>query len=274
MKSLPKLGFTLIELLVVIAIISLLAAILFPVFATAREKARQTSCAGNMKQLGLAFTQYIQDYDEACPSGAVNSRGCGWAGQIYPYVKATGSFSCPDDTSTPQWSYENQLSYGENANFFVGWSYTNGWAITLGPPNVSLLTAPSLTVLLFEVSYCGYTAPRYGIAGEGYSQTGNGWSAINWYGSYKTGLMGGRAFGSGQNATGDTTDSRHNNGANFLAYDGHVKFLVGNRVSNGYTAQATTSPQLIANSTTGTAAGTNNMTDGNGGTFTLTFSTL
>jgi len=62
-----KRGFTLIELLVVIAIIAILAAILFPVFAKVREKARQTSCLSNEKQLGLAITQYVQDYDEKLP---------------------------------------------------------------------------------------------------------------------------------------------------------------------------------------------------------------
>src|SRR5580700_7273559 len=89
-----KQAFTLIELLVVIAIIAILAAILFPVFAQVREKARQTSCLSNEKQLGLAFTQYIQDNDESYPvnGGGQNniSLGMGWAGQVYPYVKSTG----------------------------------------------------------------------------------------------------------------------------------------------------------------------------------------
>src|SRR5580693_8308372 len=72
--AMKKTGFTLIELLVVIAIIAILAAILFPVFAAAREKARQTACASNLKQLGLAIAEYIQDYDEILPP--VVSRTC------------------------------------------------------------------------------------------------------------------------------------------------------------------------------------------------------
>jgi prepilin-type N-terminal cleavage/methylation domain-containing protein/prepilin-type processing-associated H-X9-DG protein len=113
-------GFTLIELLVVIAIISILAAILFPVFAKAREKARQISCASNQRQLGLAFYQYVEDYDEKLPGdfdGAAGAGGVGgWMyfsaiasnttskvfdptrGSIYPYVKSTGLYICPDDS--------------------------------------------------------------------------------------------------------------------------------------------------------------------------------
>jgi len=85
-----KSGFTLIELLVVIAIIAILAAILFPVFAKAREKARQTTCTSNEKQLGLAFAQYNQDYDENYPVGITTNGhpGSAWAGRIYPYVKS------------------------------------------------------------------------------------------------------------------------------------------------------------------------------------------
>ncbi len=90
-------GFTLIELLVVIAIIALLAAILFPVFARARENARRSACQSNMKQIGLGMIQYIQDYDERMPlnhydEGALHLT---WHSFIYPYVKNTQVYVCP-----------------------------------------------------------------------------------------------------------------------------------------------------------------------------------
>ncbi len=101
-------GFTLIELLVVIAIIAILAAILFPVFARAREKARQTSCLSNVKQLGLGIMMYVQDYDErmpvfepawgVTPSPAIT--GCSWWQGVYPYVKNDQIYVCP---SRDQW---------------------------------------------------------------------------------------------------------------------------------------------------------------------------
>ncbi|BDI28516.1 hypothetical protein CCAX7_005670 [Capsulimonas corticalis] len=108
-------AFTLIELLVVIAIISILAAILFPVFAKAREKARQISCMSNLRQLNLGFQQYTQDNDEILPGSTDSGRGGsgilgGWTyfsavhqfdpslGSVYPYVKSAQIYVCPSDS--------------------------------------------------------------------------------------------------------------------------------------------------------------------------------
>ncbi len=117
-------GFTLIELLVVIAIIAILAAILFPVFAKAREKARQSQCSSNLKQIGLAIQQYIQDYDEMVPSAAYqNYTGCwtyyNWEFAIYPYVKSDKLFQCPSRSKDPLMSY---LSTADCTNKMYGLS--------------------------------------------------------------------------------------------------------------------------------------------------------
>ncbi len=122
-------GFTLIELLVVIAIIAILAAILFPVFARAREKARQTSCLSNLKQIGLGFMMYVQDYDERFMpeynffDGMVwyNSGKATWQittygnyqPVIYPYVKNDQVFMCPSSTRTDpaeQFNYDYAMN--------------------------------------------------------------------------------------------------------------------------------------------------------------------
>lgn len=133
-------AFTLIELLVVIAIIAILAAILFPVFAKAREKARAISCLSNMKQLGLSTMQYTQDYDETLPAGWGEPDGSNmWRIGIQPYaqknlanaatpyagVNATNIFKCPNIRN------EAPTHYGYNANQLTG------WADPPGPGNAS-----------------------------------------------------------------------------------------------------------------------------------------
>ena len=175
-------GFTLIELLVVIAIIAILAAILFPVFAKAREKARQTSCTSNEKQLGLGFLQYTQDYDEQMPQplvgggpGGAYSRG--WAGAIYPYVRSVGVYKCPDDPN-------DTLSYSLNINASPSVSGQTG--------TTTNWTAPASTVMLFETSGDTTTNPANatpettsGIGNGGQDDADNGATRRN----YDTGKM-------------------------------------------------------------------------------------
>ncbi|MEO7718410.1 MAG: DUF1559 domain-containing protein [Capsulimonas sp.] len=101
--SSARTGFTLIELLVVIAIIAILAAILFPVFAKAREKARQISCTSNEKQIGLGIMQYVQDNDEIMPSGRMSpgnadNTGGSWQVTLQPYIKSYQVFVCPSNS--------------------------------------------------------------------------------------------------------------------------------------------------------------------------------
>jgi len=180
-----KRGFTLIELLVVIAIIAILAAILFPVFARARENARRASCMSNLKQIGLGMMMYVQDYDEQYPVGIVGDQDvhdphflsgstyctnmpCGifsvsdghnssgyyvsWMDLLQPYTKSTQIFVCPSQ----QISYYG--GYGYN-------SYINNLK-TLNPPvKMASLNNPSTTAMLMDCNrpYCVYGSPAQAV---------------------------------------------------------------------------------------------------------------
>ncbi len=140
-------GFTLIELLVVIAIIAILAAILFPVFARAREKARQASCLSNTKQLGLAFMMYASDYDETIPPTYLGNWRADapteWPDLIYPYVKNAQVFACPSE----HWALNLvvmrpvPLSYGMNMEF--GYSAPGVPLARIDKPAETILIADS-----------------------------------------------------------------------------------------------------------------------------------
>lgn len=159
-------GFTLIELLVVIAIIAILAAILFPVFAKAREKARAISCMSNEKQIGLASMMYVEDYDEVFPKARNHAGGPWWFQLYYPYVKSTGVFKCPSLANNGDYPADtgidpvlniprNQLGYGMNigtraGNYHDGFGYYEGD----GKPWVPLasITAPADTILTGDIN--------------------------------------------------------------------------------------------------------------------------
>jgi len=126
MRYRARSGFTLIELLVVIAIIAILAAILFPVFAQAREAARKTQCASNLRQIGTALMMYSQDFDEvfpnrmlATPTAAFGENDLSWRTLIQPYVKSTKLLECPSnkDRNTASADPEFKISYAGNFNY-------------------------------------------------------------------------------------------------------------------------------------------------------------
>ncbi|NSW55539.1 MAG: DUF1559 domain-containing protein [Armatimonadetes bacterium] len=138
-------GFTLIELLVVIAIIAILAAILFPVFARAREKARQISCLSNMKQMGVSFFMYNADYDETY---VINPE---WKSRLQPYIKNTQINICPSRKDLP-WYYGQGFNIGVPA--FIG-AYVPGF---LGMPE-SAIQSPSNKILVVEWDRCNAGPP-------------------------------------------------------------------------------------------------------------------
>ena len=245
-----KAGFTLIELLVVIAIIAILAAILFPAFAKARESARRSSCSSNLKQLGITIMQYTQEYDEKYPQ-ANGYRGGTWENtwywNVHPLVKSYDVFRCPSDpigTGTQAWAGP-RLSYVANAylaNPGTGWTLRGimgpgiddtaenpgGW-LTGTVRSLASVNNPTQTILLTERAHVwpGEAANGGNSTWWGY---GNMIAGIDGYGMGKAMQVpnGTRA------ATANPYDPAGVNGgvmpvhletANFLFADGHVKSM-------------------------------------------------
>lgn len=222
-----KSGFTLIELLVVIAIIAILAAILFPAFARARENARRSSCQSNLKQIALGVTQYIQDFDEkfpriSAPSGA--NQPYGWAGSIQPYVKSTQLFQCPSDTAGPQTDPDTRGYTDYLFNRMLN-TVTSDAAIAAEGVSQSAVNFSSQTVMLVD--------SRPGTARA--NSAGCGWSdnqpATN---NNATGCpLATSTGGLAVLSKGDTTvpadplraADRHLEGVNYAFADGHVKWF-------------------------------------------------
>lgn len=230
-------GFTLIELLVVIAIIAILAAILFPVFAQAREKARQTTCLSNQKQIGLAVAMYIEDYDETLPmadywiggspivSGGQYVNYVTWYDEVDPYVKASlvninsnkaqkkSVWFCPDyDAALPDGSIQYiaaltpAMSYGANEALIPPFRQPSG--------PVHALAAVEAPASLLVVGESLGTLPE--IYGED-----DYYDTTSWH-IHFAGWM--------------NTRTRHSKGSNALLADNHAKWF---RAPNDYRARST-----------------------------------
>jgi len=231
-------AFTLIELLVVIAIIAILAAILFPVFAQAREKARAISCLSNMKQLGTAFAMYLQDYDEvvlpryqACPStGPTDKTQKLWTDTLQPYVKNKQIFICPSTNGqafyADQWTQwdatieptntRGYLSIGYNQTI-SGWYYPNNPCGDMILPALPRIIAPTKNVMFCE-SVPGTVADGY--RGYLFGNTGiNVPYTVTSAGSYGV---------------------RHTDGSNCSFFDGHAKWFKGSALLWNPNANITT----------------------------------
>ena len=151
-------GFTLIELLVVIAIIAILAAILFPVFARAREKARQSSCLSNVKQLMLAVQCYSQDYDERLTPWKTAVNGVYWDVLIYPYVKNEQIFTCPSD-NPPSNSYSSLP--GRRSSYAMSHRNIQYATDSYGHSPLSDVTAPAEEVYIADATTGTYQGTTY-----------------------------------------------------------------------------------------------------------------
>jgi prepilin-type N-terminal cleavage/methylation domain-containing protein/prepilin-type processing-associated H-X9-DG protein len=257
MKARSRKGFTLIELLVVIAIIAILAAILFPVFAQAREKARSASCLSNLKQLGLGMTMYAQDYDETFPqwqwdhhysSGSTdhNNGTTIWWNAIYPYVKNVQIYACPSQRYTydiagdGHWGWftkpktEADLAkYGINPVFMhakIG--YGANEPLTYSQPAMAAIRQPSDTMLLADMA-----TSLTGWAGSSDYDPNNPTKPANNWRLYRVAYSEGYDPGRIPNYYSDTGPqvvgpynpawdaySRHPGGQNMAFADGHVKF--------------------------------------------------
>ncbi len=226
-------GFTLIELLVVIAIIAILAAILFPVFARAREKARQTTCLSNVKQIALGVLMYAQDYDEKMPMLYMNrttpsSTWYGIAQELDPYVKNLNVHDCPSA------SLQSSLSsYGGNRSY----GYHTGVIVSNGGRKIATIKRPAEIVMLGDTCMdynngCGMSMPTAGpfqCDPDGSNCKVCGGTHNSLY-AYPLG-----SHASGYDRPGFNFIERHNGTGNAAFCDGHAKAMKHSELYNGGT---------------------------------------
>ena len=211
-----KRGFTLIELLVVIAIIAILAAILFPVFARAREKARQSACLSNVKQIALGVLMYAQDYDERLPMQQHVAQGSGvlelirpegnsfWWVRLKPYLNNDQILQCPSG----QLSYIYGQPVGASSSVQINVDVDYGWNynfVYIQPVKLARITEPASTICVVEQEgQLGY--------GRWFNVADTGSSNYPW------------------------RYNQHNGGANYALCDGHAKWVSGEVVPHTYGA--------------------------------------
>ncbi len=206
-----KRGFTLIELLVVIAIIAILAAILFPVFAKAREKARQTACLSNIKQLMLGALMYVQDYDEVFPPDGEGNPNMGFIDSLNPYIKNTQLWVCPSLRTQPWRQGCGCGGFPANTGGWTG-TYQRSICASNGAFPIGWVKWPSQKAYLIEMSRnCGFFWP--GCHKDTRSSVGG--------------------------------EDVHNGGLNLAFYDGHAKWMQPRALLSAKDGDNSTDPNIL-----------------------------